>query len=148
MANFSGGGSYLLLGYILIALCSFPATLLIWTGLAVPLKKINGALDYAVVKRRLKRILLPICLALSIPVFMMLKEAEDPVTWWEHFLVFIVSLVPTIGVYFSISFSAKRLNKKEKLTKGNWLLQTLGYAILAIIIGFFIALAILLLYDF
>ena len=137
MANFSGAGGYIPMLAMYGAFLSFPATFFLWTGLAVSLKKEEGKLDYFILKRRLKRIVLPICIALSIPwiVFCINQLSfygSDPSSVR---LAIWTSTVYSIGMYLPIFCAAKVLDKSGNLTKGKWFSLTLAFAVLMVIIG-------------
>ena len=140
MANFSGGYGYMPVAAIFGFFASFAATFLLWAGMALPLKKENGSLDYQILKRRLNHILLPICLVLFVPCVTFLATtlygsilAYGLATIWA-------AAVLTIGMYCSIYFSAMLLNSKGKLSFIKWLLLTLLFLILLAVLGFFILL--------
>jgi len=138
MANFSGGSGYMPLFAMFGMILSFPAIFLLWAGMAIPLAKEGGTLDYQILKRRLNRIVLPICLVLLV-VFVCLIA---PAVYGSFAAYFPASLwaaaVPTIGMYCSLFFSAKLLAVKGKLSKGYWLLLSLIFLALIAVIGFFI----------
>ena len=58
MANFSGAGGYAPLYIMLAAFATFPATLLVWTGIAITSTKENGTYNWEIVKRKLRIALL------------------------------------------------------------------------------------------
>jgi len=63
MANFSSGAGLIsFFGFFFAVFCIFPSVVIIWAGLARPLMNENGVIDYNVLVRRLKKILLPICI--------------------------------------------------------------------------------------
>jgi hypothetical protein len=138
MANFSGGSGYMPLFAIFGMIISIPATLFLWTGFALSLKKKEGTLDYQILKRRLKRVLLPICLVLFVSWFIFLLTTIYGNTLFYVIATLWGAAIPTIGIYCSIFFSTKLLNNKNKLSKGKWLLLTLIFMMVLIIIGYII----------
>ena len=137
MANFSGAGGYIPMLAMYGAFFSFPATFLLWTGLAASLKKENGKLDYFILKRRLKRIVLPICMALIIPwiVFCKNQLSSYGSSPSAVMLAFWTSAVLSVGIYLPIFWAAKLLDKRGNLTKGKWLSLTFAFAVLMVVIG-------------
>ncbi|MCL1897043.1 MAG: hypothetical protein FWG03_10940 [Clostridiales bacterium] len=135
MANFSAGSGYMPLYAIFGAVVSFPATLLLWAGMAVSITKGDGTADYPVIKRRLNRVLLPLCGALYICCVFLFAAAiygsivvyAAPILWG--------AAVPTLGIYGSVFCSATILNAKGKLTKGKWFLLTMLLSALIAIAG-------------
>jgi hypothetical protein len=130
MANFSGGSYYMPVVAFLGMVVSFPATLLLWLGTARALKKEDGTLDYAILKRRLNRIVLPVCLALFVPLAVLLALTISDLSdiWIYGLAILWGAAVPTVGMYCTMSLSAALLNKKSKLTYGRWLPVTLGFS--------------------
>ena len=135
MANFSGGSGYMPVYAILGALAFVPAVLLLWTGFAISLKTENGNLHYQILKRRLNRILLPICIVLFIPWAIYLGTAIYGNIFAYGLALLWCAGVPTLGIYCCMLFSAMLLNAKGKLSKGKWLLLTLGFAVLLLTAG-------------
>jgi len=137
MANFSGAGGYIPMVALFGAIFSFPATFFLWAGLAISLKKEDGKLNFSILKRRLNRFVLPICLASSIPwiIFCINQLSFYGSSLSVNMLTIWVSAVHSIGMYLPIFFSAKLLNDRNNLTKDNWLLLTLAFAVLMVIIG-------------
>jgi len=137
MANFSAGSYYMPLFAWIGMIFSLPATALLWLGMARALKKEDGTLEYAILQRRLNRIVLPVCLALFVPGAIFLSTAIMDLSDLFYYLPAILwgAAVPTVGIYATLSLSAARLNKKGKLTSGKWLGVTLGFAALLIVIG-------------
>ena len=139
MANFSGGSGYMPVFAILAMVISFPATVLIWAGMAPSLKKEDGTLDFNILKRRLNRILLPICLAAC--VLLVISFVPMVVSYGGSFLTYGLAIIwgaaiPTIGIYCAMFFSARRLNAKGNLVRGKWGYMTAAYSVLIIAIGF------------
>jgi len=137
MANFSAGSYYMPLIALLGMLVSLPATALLWLGMARALKKEDGTLDYAILKRRLNRIALPVCLALFVPVAIYLPYQIADLSEILYYLPAVLwgAAVPTVGMYCAIFLSAALLSKKGKLTSGRWLGATLGFSALLIVAG-------------
>jgi hypothetical protein len=137
MANFSGAGGYIPMIAMFGAIFSFPATFFLWTGLAVSLKKEDGKLNYSILKRRLNRIILPICLASSIPwiIFCVNQLSFYGSSTSAIMLAVWTSAVHSVGMYLPIFYSAKLLDARNNLTKGKWLLLMLAFAVLMVIIG-------------
>ena len=137
MANFSGAGGYIPMLAMFGAFFSFPATFLLWTGLAVSLKKEDGKLDYFILKRRLKRIVLPICMAFTILwiIFCINQLSFYGSSTSAILLTIWTSAVHSVGMYLPIFCSAKLLNERNNLTKGKWFSLTLAFAVLMVIIG-------------
>jgi len=144
MANFSGGAGYMPYFAMLAFLAAFPAALILWTGLATTMTTDDGLLDYPILKRRLKRVLLPICLILFIACSSLLVLTLDPSTYGGRVQDYWLSMlwaaaVTTIGIFFSMYLSAKLLSTLGKhLTKVKWFLCTLVFTALMLILGFFI----------
>ena len=135
MANFSGGSGYMPLFAIFGAIAFIPAALVLWTGLAISMETENGTLDYQILKRRLNRILLPICIVLFVPWAIFLGTAVYGSIFAYGLAVLWCAAVPTLGIYCSIFLSAKLLNGEGKLTKGKWLLCTLIFSVLILAAG-------------
>ncbi|MCL2506056.1 MAG: hypothetical protein FWE93_07505 [Alphaproteobacteria bacterium] len=138
MANYSGGSGYMPLFAMFAFFASFPATLFIWTGMATSSKTEDGALDYQILKRRINRTVLPSCLVLfviCVIVFvpMVLSYSGNLLAYGLEILW--CAAVPTIGMYCTLFLSAKLLNTGNKLTKGKWLLLTLGFSALLVVLG-------------
>ena len=138
MANFSGGSGYMPLFAMFGMIASFPATLFLWMGIATSLKTEDGYLDYQILKRRINRIVLPICLVLlviCVMVFvpMVLSYGGNLLAYGLEILW--CAAIPTIGMYCSLLLSAGLLNTRNKLTKGKWLLLTLGFSALLALLG-------------
>ena len=139
MANFSGGSGYMPLYALFAMFISFPATMLIWTGTALSLKKENGMLDYNILKRRLTRILLPICIVAF--VLLVILFVPSVLSYGGSFLTYGLAIIwgaaiPTMGIYCAMFFSARSLAVKGNLTQGKWGLRTAAYSALIIAIGF------------
>jgi len=138
MANFSGGYGYMPVYAIFGVLVSLPATLILWTGFAISMKKGIGIIDFQILKRRLNRILLPICLVLFIPWAIFLATTLYGNIWAYGLATIWAAAIPTIGIYFSMFFSGKLLSTRGKLYKGKWLLFTLIFIVIIAMIGSFI----------
>jgi hypothetical protein len=140
MANYSGGSGYMPLFAMFGMIVSFPATLFIWTVMATSIKKEDGKLDYQILKRRLNRIILPICLfpfVICVIIFvpMVLSYGGNLLAYGLEILW--CSAIPTIGVYCSLLLSARMLNNAGKLSKGKWFLLTAGFAASTTVLGVF-----------
>ena len=137
MANFSGAGGYIPMYSIFGAIFSFPATFLLWSGLAISLKKEDGKLNYTIIKRRLKRIILPICLLFFVlfAIICINQLSFYGVNASAILLSIWFSSVYSVGMYLPIFYSAKILDEKGNLTKKRWLLLTLALALAMAIIG-------------
>ena len=139
MANFSGGYGYMPVYAILAMIISFPATLLIWAGIARSFKKDDGTLDYQILKRRLSRILLPICIVVF--VLCLIPFSASVFSYGGSFQAYGLAIIwgaaiPTIGIYCSMLFAARSLNAKGNLTPGKWGLWTTAYSALLLGVGF------------
>ena len=143
MANFSGAGGYIPVYVMTGSIVSFPATLWLWAGFAATIKDENGRLNFGVLGRRLKWVLLPICCVSIIPwIAIMISQLSyyggNPASWvpaiaWAAFL-------HNIGVYIAIYRSAKKLNEKDLLSKGMWFRSTFMHGVMIAIVGFFVSL--------
>ena len=135
MANFSGGSGYMPMMVLFGAFISLPATLVLWLGLASPMQTDVGPMDYKILKRRLNRIALPICLVLFallawvcvINVYGNIWAFMPESIWGAAF--------PTLGIYFAMLLSAKVL-VGNNLSKGKWLLIALAFMAAIAIVGF------------
>ena len=136
MANFSGAGGYIPLLAVFGVFYSFPATFFLWTGLAVSLKKEDEKLNYFILKRRLQRIVLPICMVYTILwiVFCIDQLSSYGSSTLAILLTVWISTVHSVEMYLPIFCSAKLLNKRNNLTKGKWFALTLAFAVLMVII--------------
>ena len=142
MANFSGSFGYIPMYAMLGMIASLPATLFLWTGLALSLKKEDGKLNYQVLKRRLNWFVLPICLVVlgygvQICVQQISFYGRSNNILFDALVILWSLAFPSFGMYCSMLFSAMLLNAKGKLSKGKWFLLTLLFAILLTAIGFF-----------
>jgi len=138
MANFSGGYGYMPVYAIFGVIVSFPAAFVLWTGFAISFKNEDGALDYQILKRRLNRIVLPLCLILFIPWTIFLATTLYGSIWAYALATVWAAAIPGIGIYCSMLFSAKLLAAKEKLTKGSWLVLTLIFLAAIALLGLYI----------
>ena len=140
MANFSGAGGYIPMVAILGTLVAFPATLLLWTGFALPMKTESGDLDYSVLKRRLTRVLLPLyCLSL-VPWFsIVIHQTSFYGGSVFGFLVYAASIAAIHfgGIFISIYYPAKRQSHFPSFSKGKWFSFTVLYALLMVVVAFF-----------
>ena len=151
MANFSAGSGYLPMFAVMCAIVSVPAALLLWTGMALPLKKVNGYLDYAVFKRRMLRIVLPVCIAFYILFVYMgasgtLPYSGGKLAYWPAILAnaVILAFVP----YLSSLFAAGRLNAVGRLTMGKCLLWTAIFSVALTLLGLAVFMGFLTLGDY
>ncbi|MCL2048527.1 MAG: hypothetical protein FWG87_07345 [Defluviitaleaceae bacterium] len=136
MANFSSG-SYMMFWVSLNVVYSLPAALLLWSGLAVSLKNEDGKLNYSILKERLDKIVLPICVIASILTAILCILSLSSFSALEVVFAIFASIIP-LGVYFSIYLSARLLDKEDSLTKGKWFLLTLTFSVLMLLVGLFI----------
>jgi hypothetical protein len=138
MANFSGAGGYIPWFTIYGTIITFPATLLLWTGMAISLKKEDGKLNIAILKRRLIIILLPIYV-LSLVNWFLIVRGQTSFYGGSFFGFFVyaalVASIHILGMYSSIYFSGKLQNKRDSFSKGNWFIITFLFANLMLIIG-------------
>jgi hypothetical protein len=138
MANFSGAGGYIPLLALFGMIFSLPTILLLWTGLAVSLQKgYDGKYDYAILERRLKKIVLPICLIAIVPWSLLLLSQIFSYGggWpWIPIILWIV-FIQTIGIYMVLFYSAKHSGGKNHISKLRWFLITFAFAILWLIIN-------------
>jgi len=142
MANFSGGSYYMPLYALLEAFAFVPLLLFLcfFYGISVNADE-EGKMDFPVLKRRLQRTLLPLCLVLSVIYVLILIQG-----FWEtkDFLTYGVvtiwlALIFSVGLYFALYFSAQHLHNKGKLTLGRWFLRALIYGVLIIVGGIIIS---------
>jgi len=132
MANFSGSFGYMPMFAILGVIAALPATLLLWAGLAISLNSDDDVTQYPIIKRRLNRIALPICLLPS-PFLVILAINErnfyggsDLGILIDVIAIACLAALPVVGIYGSLAISANWLNKTGKLTQARWLLVALG----------------------
>ena len=125
---------YAILGFF----ASFLATIFLWTGLALSYKIKNNSLEYKILEKRFKHILLPVCLVLFVPCAVFLMTTLYGSIFAYGMAAIWVAAVLTLGIYCSISFSAMWLNISGKLTYIKWFLLTLLFYILFSLIGFFV----------
>ena len=114
MANFSSGSGYFIMSLFVSFIFTLPASLLLWGGMALPLKTKDGTLDYQILKRRLIRIALPICLVVSLILIFAL----------DYFFIWI------IAAYCALFLSALLLNLCGSLSKGTLLFVSAGFGII------------------
>ena len=139
MANFSGGYGYMPVFAMLAMIVSFPATLTIWAGMAHSPKQEDGTIDYGILKRRLDRILLPICIAAFALCFALFTPSV--LSYGGNFWAYAPAIawgagIPTIGIYWSLSSAAKRLHSKGNLLPGKWGGRALAKAAALLAIGY------------
>ena len=149
MANFSGAGGYIPVFAMLGAFISFPATLLLWLGMAYHVKNEDGSLNIALLKRRLAQILLPLGFLSLILWFFIVT---DQISIYGGNLVgamiaIVLVVVLHIGGMFLSIFCSAKLAEKSHFTSSKWFLLTLAIAALMVVVGiivpmllFFIAL--------
>jgi hypothetical protein len=119
MANFSSGAGALLFGIMFLSwIFTLPAMIFVWLGFALPIKKVDGMLNFEILKRRLNRILLPICCVFfafwSYALWVTGEMFDVP---WDSIFVILFAAYSTFGIYFAARWSAVFLFKKNKLTK-------------------------------
>jgi hypothetical protein len=139
MANFSGAGGYIPMYAIFGSIITFPATLILWSGLAVSPVTEDGELNIAALKRRLIIILVPVyVIALISWVLIVRSEVSFYGGSLVGFLVYaaLISGIHILGMYCSIYFSANLQKRRESLSKRRWFLSTFLFASLMLIIGF------------
>jgi type IV secretory pathway TrbD component len=142
-ANFSSGAGVLAFyGIFMSWITIFPVVFFVWLGFALPMKKEDGAIDYYVLKRRLNRILLPICLVLfalfhsghrnTVAVYCgpNCVHSYIPLSLW-------VAFFPTVGIFAAARLSAAWLFKSDpsEFTKGAFFWWLLGVAFMLTIVG-------------
>ena len=138
MANFSGGSGYMPMTAMLGAFTSLPATFLLWTGMVLPMKTKDGKLDYEILKRRLNRFALPICIVMFV-LFTWANVANIYGDIWAYMPASLWAAVfPTLGIYLSMILSAKRLVSGNNLTRGKFLLSAMILMGLMAVIGWFV----------
>jgi len=142
------GSGFLIIFGLMVSAASFPATLLLWAGMAFTLKKTDGKLDYQILKRRLNRIALPICLVLFVGCAILLYLVTGDQLYYTPAILWGAALT-TIGMYCSLFFSARIVNSSGSLTRGGWLGLTLLFAAaIAILCWFVFAYALIPLGDY
>jgi len=143
MANFSGGSGYMPIMSILGAVVSLPATLFIGMGMASSSKTGDGKLDYQILKRRLNRIALPICLVMF---FFFALAGVDSVYGdiWAYIPACLWGAAfPTVGIYLALSLSAKVLSSGSNLSTGMWLVLSIVFIVLIAVLGLSVLLGVL-----
>lgn len=140
MANFSGGSGYMPLVAIFGAIASFPVTLIIWMGMAISLEKEDGTLDYQILKIRLNRTLLPICLVFSVIIGIFLVSSFNPSAYGgsikDYGLAILWGMaIPALVMYGSMFLSSMLLNAIGHLSKAKWFLLTLAFAALLVVLS-------------
>jgi len=143
MANFSGGSGYMPLFALYGMIALVPAALLLWTGMALPFKDEKGLLNYQILKKRLNRILLPICLIAF--VLCIVLYAPMVTSYGGNLLAYAPEIlwcagVPTMGIYFAISATARKLAGREQLYRNKWLGHALLFAGILAGAGYFVML--------
>ena len=92
--------------------------------MAFSLKTTDGKLDYHILKRRLKRVALPICLVLFFGCIYFLSLVTPDKLDYAAAILWGATL-STMGIYCSLFFSAKFVNTSGSLTRGAWLGMTM-----------------------
>ena len=135
MANFSGSGGYIPVYAMLGVAASFPAMLLLWTGLAVSSKIEDGEINLKALKRKILLIMLPVgILTLIGSVSMVIGQTS----FYGGSVVFYMLAVTMLlcigfaGAYMSIYYSAKRFSESSRLTKVKWFLMALIFFVLTL----------------
>jgi hypothetical protein len=126
MANFSSGaaqwGFFMIFMVLPISwLFMIPAMFFVWSGFARPLMEDDGTIDYAVLKRRLDRVLLPICaigFALFLGFFLLPRGMMSEFMIAEIGFTALLMLPHTLGLYVTARLSALLLHKLGRLTAG------------------------------
>ena len=141
MANFSGTVGYMPIYALFAMIASFPATFFVWAGIAGSLKKEDGSMEYQILKRRLNRILLPICIIAFVLCFIpfsfnVLDYGGSLAAYWPA--IAWGAGVPTVGIYCVLLFTARRLNGRGLLFKMKWLKWVLISSALMLVIAFFV----------
>ena len=137
MANFSGSYGFMPIYAMMAMVAALPATIMLWFGAARSAKLEDGSLDYQLLKRRLNRILFPLCTVLYLLLIIPLASG---VQGYGNILaqgpaILLAAALPTIGMYGALLFSATILNKNKKLFSGRWLLWTLALMVALMFIG-------------
>jgi len=144
MANFSGAGGYIPIFAIFGALLSFPATLLIWIGLALSVENEDGEVNEAIIKRRLLRILPPIYLV-ALVIWYFIASDQISIYGGSLFVAMIALVIVVginfVGIYASIYFSAKLLNRntRRRFKKARWFFQTMVFAAVMVFVCIFLS---------
>jgi len=141
MANFSSGAGMLVFfgvaASMLASMFTFPLTLLIWAGFALPMKTEYGEMNYPILVRRLNRVLLPICILLF--CILLYNGIFDFISFQtgEVLSVIWTAAFPTLGLFLTARTSAARLyaSSAKEFTKGSWLASLLLYTLLLVTIG-------------
>jgi len=140
MANFSAGSGYMPMMSLFGAIASLPATFFVWTGMALSVKTEDGILDYPILKRRLNRVVLPICLMLfALLAWICVGNvygdilAYLPASLWG-------ALFPSLGIYLSLYYSAKIIKRSSYLTKSRWLSAAMAFITVIAVVGWFVLL--------
>ena len=137
------GSGFLIIFGLLVSAASFPVTLLLWAGMAFSLKKTDGKLDYQILKRRLNRIVLPLCIVLFVGCAILLYLVTGDQLYYAPAILWGAALT-TIGMYCSLFFSAKIADRHGNLTRGEWMgLTTLFAGAIAVFCWFVFAYALI-----
>ena len=142
MANFSSGSSMLEVVGILGLFTTLPATLMLWAGIALPMKPKEHELDYDELQGRNVGCALPICAVFFIVNVLLVYALDSGNLAFSanNIVVYILAIIfiagfPTLGIYGIMHYSAKRDSEKAYLTKGGWLASLMKYAVLLAVIG-------------
>jgi len=130
MANFSAGSGLLPLFAVFGAIVSIPVTLSLVSGVVNSIKKEGGNLNYQSIKDDMKRSALRECIAIFV-VLAVLNASFIFGSIFEYWPIILWSAaIPTLGMYFSVLYSAKYVAGSRDLTKGNWQLFAIVFVIL------------------
>ena len=141
MANFSGAGGYIPLFAVMGFIASLPATLLMWTGLALSARNLDDSLKQPLLERRLRRVILPICAALgTILIIAMCFTYIDQTSFYGTSPGVIAAtawtcIAPPVSMYLCIYLPFKWLGTRNRLSFIRWFLLTaaLGVAMLLVL---------------
>ena len=139
MANFSSGSSFLGMFAFLSMINTLPMILILWAGLAIPMN-FEEDKDNSLLKRRVNRIVLPICVVLFVLAVLMLSTDNMYISSMARAMPAIIwiSAFPTIGVW-----GALRLAANTAISKKEWLAISLAYGVALAIGGVIISIILL-----
>lgn len=140
MANFSGGSYYVPFFSTFAIIASAPLSLLLWLGLALPLKKEGENLDFQLIKLRIKRLVIPLIIIMFIAGLIILPSF---LAKYSDILFYFLSVIwgaaaPGLVLYLSLLLSAAVLNKAQRLTKLSWFILTFVFAVILAIIAIYL----------
>jgi len=137
MANFSGGSGYLPIYAIFGFVFSFPITFFICLGMAAIPYDAEGLLDTTAIRKKLVKIILPLCVLIFGFLFYSLADTNRLYGDFKAygFLIAWISFILTFGIFFSLLLALKYIEKKGVRTRQRFFLCTLGYLVLIMIIG-------------